>query len=129
MSNSIELAGLGEIGELVARAEAAGGVDTRTLKAGDTLDILTCYSRYTLRLAHPDRGTWIANSDGKFITSESEARLLGATLSGRGTLLKLGWVLLGYKVVLAVPGGEIVTSRVQGVSINGMPLIPAKGTH
>ncbi len=125
----LEPARAGAIGELIARAEEADGMDTRTLRAGDTLDIQTCYSRYTVRLADPSRGVGMATSDGRFITSESDVRLLGATLSGRGTLVKLGWVLFGYKVVLSVPGGDLVTSRVQGLTVNGMPLIPAAGTH
>ena len=117
------------VGELLTRAEAEGGLDTRGLRTGDTLDIQTCYSRYTLRLADPSTGDGIAISDGQFITGESAVRLLGSTLSGRGTLVKLGWVFLSYKLMLRVPDGELMTSRVRGVMINGMPLVPATGTH
>jgi hypothetical protein len=42
----------------------------------------------------------------------------------------VGWVLLGFKVVLSIPGGELVTSKVQGIAVNGKPLMPlVPGTH
>ena len=49
--------------------------------------------------------------------------LIGATLTGRGSMVKVGWILLGFKVVLSIPGGELMTSKVQGISVNGKPLI------
>ena len=54
---------------------------------------------------------------------------MGARVSGLGPV-EVGWVLLGYKVVLSIPGGELLTSKVQAISINGKPLAPlAPGTH
>ena len=115
---------------LVERADAAEGIDTRNLRAGDTLVIRTCNTFYTLRLADPAKGSGRATSDGKFLTSASDASLLGATLSGRGTMVKLGWVLLGYRLVLYVPGKELVTSPVRSFSVNGAAFVPvAAGTH
>ncbi|MFQ5744692.1 MAG: hypothetical protein ACE5HV_14055 [Acidobacteriota bacterium] len=114
---------------LILQAENANGIDTRQLRAGDTLVIRTCNTFYTLRLADPGKGAGVATSDGRFITDESEASLLGSTLSGRGTMVKMGWILLGYRMVLFIPGQELVTSPVQSVMVNGMPVVPAAGTH
>ena len=114
---------------LIEQAGVADGIDTRKLRAGDEILIRTCNTFYRLELADPTRGSGTATSDGKFITSASDASLLGATLSGTGTMVKMGWVLLGYPMVLFVPGQELVTSPVQGVSVNGVPLVPTTGTH
>jgi len=106
------------------------GVDTRVLHPGDTLSIRTVNSVYNLRLDEPSRGRGTASGDGDFINEESDASLIGATLSGRGSMVKVGWVLLGFKVVLSIPGGELLTSRVRGIAVNGKPLAPvAPGTH
>ena len=105
------------------------GVDTRSLRPGDLLSIHTLNSIYKLRLDEPARGKGFAVGDGQFINEESRASLIGATLTGRGSMVKVGWILLGFKVVLSIPGGELMTSRVQGIEINGKPLVMAQGTH
>jgi len=106
------------------------GVDTRNLNPGDLVSIRTLNSVYNLRLDEPERGRGLACGDGRFINHEASANLIGATLSGRGSMVKVGWVLLGFKLVLSIPGGELLTSRVQGISINGKPLMAAApGTH
>ena len=105
------------------------GVDTRSLRPGDLLSIHTLNSIYKLRLDEPARGTGVAVGDGEFINEESRASLIGATLTGRGSMVKVGWILLGFKVVLSIPGGELMTSRVQGIEINGKPVILTPGTH
>lgn len=106
------------------------GVDTRCLRPGDLLSIRTVNSVYTMRLDEPVQGRGVATGDGEFINEESTASLIGATLTGRGSMVKVGWILLGFKVVLSIPGGELMTSKVQGISVNGKPLVPlAPGTH
>lgn len=116
-------------GQLLEALELSDGVDTRALRPGDTVAIRTRNSIYTMRLDEPARGRGVASGDGDFINEESRASLVGATLTGRGSMVKVGWILLGYKVVLSIPGGELMTSQVQGIAINGMPVIPAPGTH
>lgn len=106
------------------------GVDTRNLRPGDLVSIQTVNSVYDLRLEEPLRGRGVARGNGEFINEESTASLIGATLTGRGSMVKVGWILLGFKVVLSIPGGELLTSKVRGISINGSPLAPlAPGTH
>lgn len=106
------------------------GVDTRVLSPGDLLSIRTLNSVYNLRLDEPARGRGVASGDGEFINEAASASLIGATLTGRGSMVKVGWVLRGFKVVLSVPGGELLTSKVQGIEVNGKPLFSvAAGTH
>ena len=110
-------------------ASAADGVDTRALKPGDTLVVETCHSRYTLRLDDPQGGRALGLGSGSHLVEEAPVRLLGATLTGRGTVVKSGWVLLGYKLVVAVPEGEMMTSLVRRIWINGSPLTDSATTH
>ena len=115
--------------ELIDRGDAAAGVDTRQLQPGDTLVMRTRNTSYTVRLVNPARSVGTGTSDGKYMKSESDVHLLGATLSGRGTMVKLGWILLGFRMVLLVPGRELVTTPVQSLAVNGTPLVPAAGLH
>jgi hypothetical protein len=119
-----------QIGQMFENLPIDDGVDTRNLNPGDMVSIHTLNSVYSLRLEEPARGRGFATGDGEFINEESTASLIGATLTGRGSMVKVGWVLLGFKVVLSIPGGELLTSKVQGIAINGKPLVPvAPGTH
>lgn len=105
------------------------GLDTRALRRGDTLTLQTRNSVYTLRLDDPSRGWGVATGNGKFLTDPVRSRLVGATLSGRGSMVKLGWVLVGFKLVLAVPGGELLTSQVREIWVNGAPVVAASRVH
>ncbi len=119
-----------QIGQTFDNLPIDDGVDTRNLSPGDLVSIHTLNSVYTLRLEEPARGRGFATGNGEFINEEASASLIGATLSGRGSMVKVGWVLLGFKVVLSIPGGELLTSKVQGIAVNGKPLVPlVPGTH
>lgn len=107
------------IGSFVADAGDADGIDVRLLRPGDSVEVRTAHSVYTVRLEDPDTGRGLGRGSGKYLEEERPVRLLGSSLSGRGTLVKCGWVLVGYKLVLATPRGELLTSRVCDVSING----------
>lgn len=117
------------VDELIAQGDAAPGVDVRQLQPGDTLVMRTRNTSYTLRLENPGRCVGRGTSDGKHVTDASSMSMLGATLSGRGTLVKVGWILLGFRMVLLIPGRELLTTPVEFLSINGRPLILASGTH
>lgn len=118
-----------DINDLIVHGDAAPGTDARKLSPGDTVVMHTRNTSYTLRLENPARCAGIGTSDGKHVTEESDMHILGATLSGRGTLVKLGWILLGFRMVLLVPGRELLTTPVQSLSVNGQPLVVAPGTH
>ena len=119
-----------QVGQTFENLSIDDGVDTRSLSPGDMISIRTLNSVYNMRLEEPTRGRGVATGDGEFINEESVASLIGATLTGRGSMVKVGWVLLGFKVVLSIPGGELLTSKVRGIAINGKPLAPvAPGTH
>lgn len=126
-----EMEGLRQLGlrGLIESSEGADGLDTRRLRVGDMLVVDTCNTRYVLQISDPARGAASATSDGKYITDPAEVALVGATLSGRGTMVKSGWVLEGFRLVLTIPGKELVTSPVRGVVLNGTTLFPAPRVH
>jgi len=105
------------------------GLDTRVLHQGDTLTVQTCNSVYTLHLEDPSWGRAVATGSGDFLNDPAQARLVGATLSGSGSMVKLGWVLIGFKLVLAIPGGELLTSQVLEIWVNDKPVLMASGVH
>ena len=111
------------IDSFFAASSAADGVDLRQLEAGDELLVHTCYSTYRLQVDDPRAGCVQASSDGKVLTESVPCRFLGATLSGRGSMLRLGWALVGYKIVIRLPDGELLTSKVRGLTLNGHPLL------
>lgn len=131
MSSAIHTTGFMRrpIDELVDAADDADGIDVRALRSGDTVLVHTCHSRYRLALCDPERGHVLATGDGAYLQQESSASVIGSSLSGRGTLVKSGWILVGYKLVLKIDGGELLTSRVRQVLINGRCLTPASGIH
>lgn len=103
----------------------ADGVDIRRLSAGDELLVHTCYSTYRLQVEDPRAARVQASSDGKVLTEPVPCGVLGATLSGRGSMLRMGWALVGYKIVLRLPDGELMTSKVRALTLNGYPIVTA----
>lgn len=117
------------IGGFVDEAGAADGIDVRVLRAGDAVEVQTAHSVYTVRLSDPECGDGRARGSGKFLEEERPVRVIGSSLTGRGTLVKSGWVLVGYKLVLSTPAGELLTSRVRDVRVNGASLRTSDRLH
>jgi hypothetical protein len=105
------------------------GLDVRCLRAGDTLVLQTCHSHYTLHMVDPSEGRARARGSGKFLEDESPVRLLGATLTGRGSMVRVGVVMAGFKVVLQLSDGELMTSKVRRIYLNGLPLDASEQVH
>jgi len=110
-----------ELGDLASLAENACGVDVRALEAGQTVLVRTHYTTYSARLTSPAQGKAVVVGDGSFLTEPTDVTIVGATLSGRGSSVAHGRVLTGFRLVLACDEGEIITSRVRAVSVDGMP--------
>ena len=70
-----------------------------------------------------------ASGSGNFINEHVAARLLGTTLSGTGTALRRAFVMPGFKLVLRLPEGELMTSRVRRIFLNGASVESSKTVH
>ena len=105
------------------------GLDTRMLRAGDELVVHTAHSVYTLAFVDPELGEVEARGNGNFINEHVAARLLGTTLSGTGTALRRAFVMPGFKLVLRLPEGELMTSEVRRIFLNGASVESSKTIH
>ena len=105
------------------------GLDTRVLRAGDELVVQTAHSVYTLAFVDPELGEVEASGSGNFINEHVAARLLGTTLSGTGTALRRAFVMPGFKLALRLPEGELMTSRVRRIFLNGASVESSKTVH
>jgi hypothetical protein len=110
-----------ELGDLARLAEDACGVDVHSLTAGQTVLVRTHYTTYQVKLTNPASGKAVMVGDGSFLTKPTNVTIVGATLSGRGSSVAHGRVLAGFRLVVACDEGEIITSRVREISIDGMP--------
>jgi hypothetical protein len=110
-----------ELVDLANLADDACGLDLRTLEAGQTVVVQTHYTTYSARLTDPSRGLAVVTGDGAFLTDPTPATVVGATLTGRGSSVAHGRVLAGFRLVIACDEGEIITSRVKALSVDGMP--------
>ena len=110
-----------ELGDLARLAEDACGVDLHSLQAGQTVLVRTHYTTYRVKLTSPAKGRAVVVGDGSFLTEPTNVTIVGATLTGRGSSVAHGRVLTGFRLVIACAEGEIITSRVKAISIDGMP--------
>ncbi len=110
-----------ELRDLARLADDACGVDVHSLAPGQTVLVRTHYTTYQVKLTSPASGKAIVVGDGSFLTEPTHATIVGATLSGRGSSVAHGRVLAGFRLVIACDEGEIITSRVRAISIDGMP--------
>lgn len=114
-----------ELGELARLADDACGLDVRSLEAGQIILVRTHYSTYTVRLTSPASGKAVVSGNGGFLADPTDVTIVGATLSGRGSSVAHGRILTGFRLVLACAEGEIITSRVHAISVDGMPWFSA----
>jgi hypothetical protein len=90
------------------------GIDLRSLPAGTAVVVDTRHSRY--RFVMLDGSGWVALvQGGPYFPQETIARVEGSTLGG--SLLKVGWIGLGWFVELSFGGKRIITSRVRSISM------------
>lgn len=129
MDTSLEISLPGAERSLLDEVELLDALDVRRLHPGDTVLLETSHSEYRLELVDPGRGKARATGSGRFLNEESPVRLLGATLSGRGSMVRVGVVMPGFKVVLQLAEGELMTSKVRRIFVNGVPMDPTPRIH
>jgi hypothetical protein len=97
---------------LEAFAEVAGGpgVSLAALEPLTALTVHTCNSRYRILVS---QGREILIQGGAFFPEPTAATLEGATLGS--SLLKLGWIGIGFRMEIHADGRRIVTSAVRSI--------------
>ena len=105
--------------DLARQSDSLTGIDLRALPAGTAIVVDTRHSRY--RFVMLDEGGRNALVEGgPYFPQETFGRVEGSTLGG--SLLKIGWIGLGWFVELSFGGKRIITSQVRSISV-------LKGSH
>jgi len=97
----------------------------KNLKVGDILEIQT---KNSLKVVDPETGEVILNSKGTHDLKEANACVIGTTLTGWGTMIKLGHIAAGMRLIVVVKGiegfGEMMLTSAQEVRVNGVKVLP-----
>ncbi len=111
---------------LVDASEEVPWLFIKNLNVGDILEVQTRKTLYTIKVTNPKSGSATINSNGRHVTQEIDGSVLGTTLTGTGTMVKMGGIAIGFRLVLFVNGiGELILSSTQEVRINGFKILPA----
>jgi hypothetical protein len=93
-------------------ARDAEGVNIRSLEPLTSLLVRTKNSIYHLIVQH---GTAAIVRGGQFLPSPTSAEVCGATMGG--SLIKVGWIGVGFCMELIAEGQRIVTTRVRTIGV------------
>lgn len=106
---------------LIDTSNQARHILVNTLNAGDVIELGTKNTSYVMTLLNPQEGTVLIEGFGadEFFIEKTPGRIQGTTLTGRGTMLKMGTIMLGYNLVIFVEGmGEIILPITLALWIN-----------
>jgi hypothetical protein len=110
---------------LMDKAEEEESLDLNSLRKDDVIFVQTRNTIYTMKVLDPKKGRVLVNSDGEHVTQETNGTVLGTTLTGTGTMVKLNTIILGLRLCVFIEGrGELIFSPTQRVSINGCRIFP-----
>src|SRR5262245_3014987 len=93
-------------------ADEADGVNIRALEPLTSLLVRTKNSTYHINV---QSGTAAIVQGGPFFPTPTSAVVSGATMGG--SLIKLGWVGVGFCLELIADGQRIVTTRVRTIGV------------
>lgn len=112
--------------QMIDEGEKGQWVFMKDLKAGDILEVITMNSIYTMRVVDPERGeVLIASNSSRYINEEVRGVVAGTTLTGTGTMVKIGGITPLLRLVLWAEGcGTLVLSATQEVRLNGERVLP-----
>lgn len=107
--------------KLIGSAEDRAGILVQNLKRGDVLCIETMVDGvYAFEIIRPEeRLVKVLRGDNYFFEG-LDTWILGCSLTGTGTMVKLGWISIGYCCDI----GNCLLSEIQRVSVNGIQVLP-----
>ncbi len=107
------------------KAAEAEGVAIDSLEPGTTLVVHTRNSQYRLVILFDPAIVLVKG--GAMFPEATVVRLEGATAGG--SALKIGWILVGFRMEMWVGSVRIRSSRVRSISIEEVPPLRAWATH
>ena len=105
--------------DVARQRDRVRGMDLCSFPAGTVVVVDTRHSRYRFVMLD-DGGRNALVEGGPYFPEETTAQVEGSTLGG--SLLKIGWIGLGWSVELSLGGRRIITSQVCAISV-------PKGSH
>jgi len=109
---------------LFEKSEDAVWLMVNYLEKEDLLEIQTRNTLYKFTITDPLKRMAMANSNGLIIVEETEVCIGGSTLTGTGSMLKLGAIAVGFSPIVFIGSREIVLSYVKEVRVNGVKALP-----
>lgn len=112
---------------LIDKAEKEDGLFIQDLQIGDTVTIRTRNHMYVLKVLDPKERRVEATSDGQYFQKPTITYAHGSSLTGTGTMVKIGWIAIGYCFCL----GQLTLSLTQSITVNGVRVFPPtdEGVH
>jgi hypothetical protein len=102
-------------------AAAARGIRLGELAALDSLHVFTRNTCYRLRVLDP-LGSRVLIAGGAFFSIPAEATVAGASVGG--SMLRVGWILHGFRLEVLHHGERIVTTPVRRIQLNPPGSLP-----
>lgn len=110
---------------LIDKSKEEESLDIKSLRKDDVISLHTRDTIYTMQVVDPENGHVLVNSNGRHVTESTKGVVVGTTLTGTGTMIKLQTIILGLRLCLFVEGkGELLLSATQSVSVNGTQMFP-----
>lgn len=107
---------------LIDKAETEQGLFVENLSAGDVVEMHTKSGNvYTFEVLDPaTRKVKARDQRGTLSKEPVETYANGSSTSGTGTMIRMGWMAVGYRFVL----GNALMTRTERVIVNGVQMLP-----
>lgn len=107
---------------LMDKAVIEHGVHVQDLSVGDVVEIHTKSGNvYTLEVVDPtSHKVKACDKSGNLSREPVETYANGSSLTGTGTMIRMGWIAVGYRFVL----GNVLMARTEKVVVNGVQVLP-----
>lgn len=116
-----------ELLSMIDESDKSDWIFVKNLKKDDLLEIQTMNTLYTMKVTDPEKRRVLVHSTGRHITEEVNGTVVGTTLTGTGTMVKMGGITPFLELVLWVEGkGELILSPTQEVRVNGKRVLPTE---
>ena len=112
---------------LIKKVEGIPGLCIRNLQEGDILEVKTSDKiLYTMRVLDPKSCRVSVKNDRQPHLREVGGTILGTNLTDAEITLKMGWILLGFRLVLGIEkAGLFGLALTREVRVNGIKLLPS----
>lgn len=84
-------------------------------EVGDVIELTTLQSTYTIKLLDPAQKLVSVKGSGKHFLDWTRTFVNGSSMTGTGSMVRLGWIGVGFSLWL----GNVLITEVQSIRVNG----------